>query len=77
MAYCGTACDGNYGVSGAAGDDFVIASYGRAGALESFSFDPNDPENGLFVVSAAAHFNYDLVMWNGSWIRAPRTAAVS
>jgi type II secretion system protein G len=77
MAYCGTACDGNYGVSGAAGDDFVIASYGRAGTLETFSFDPNDPENGLFVVSAAAHFNYDLVMWNGSWIRAPRTAAVS
>jgi type II secretion system protein G len=75
MAYCGTACDGNYGISGAAGDDFVIASYGRAGALESFTFDINDPEAGLFVVNQAAHFNRDLVMWNGSWIRAPRTAA--
>jgi type II secretion system protein G len=76
MAYCGTACDGNYGISGAAGDDFVIASYGRAGQLESdFSFDVNDPESGLYVVSQAAHFNRDLVMWNGSWIRAPRTAA--
>ncbi len=76
MAYCGTDCDGNYGISGAAGDDFVIASYGRAGELETtFSFDENDPEAGLFVVSQAAHFNRDLVMWNGSWIRAPRTAA--
>ena len=74
-AYCGTACDGNYGISGAAGDDFVIASYGRAGILEGFSFDAADPEAGLFIVSQAAHFNNDLVMWNGSWIRAPRTAA--
>ncbi|GAH23932.1 unnamed protein product, partial [marine sediment metagenome] len=30
---------------------------------------------GLFVVSQSDHFNRDLVMWNGSWIRAPRSAA--
>jgi type II secretion system protein G len=75
MAYCGTACDGNYGISGAAGDDFVIASYGRDKTVESFSFNASDPEAGMYVVSTAAHFNRDLVMWNGSWIRAPRTAA--
>ncbi len=74
-AWCGTAVDGNYGITGAAGDDFVIASYGRAGAAESFTFTPTDPEGGLYVVSQSAHFNRDLVMWNGSWIRAPRTAA--
>jgi hypothetical protein len=74
-AYCGTDVDGNYGITGAAGDDFVIASYGRAGVLESFTFSATDPEAGLFVVSQSAHFNNDLVMWNGSWIRAPRTAA--
>ncbi len=74
-AYCGTDVNGNYGISGAAGDDFVIASYGRAGLLESFSFTAADPEAGLFVVSQSDHFNRDLVMWNGSWIRAPRTAA--
>ncbi len=73
-AYCGTA--GNvYGISNAAGDDFVIASYGRAGIVEGFSFSSTDPEAGLYVVSQSAHFNRDLVMWNGSWIRAPRTAA--
>jgi type II secretion system protein G len=74
-AYCGTDVDGNYGITGAAGDDFVIASYGRAGALESFTFSPTAPEAGLYVVSQSVHFNRDLVMWNGSWIRAPRTAA--
>ncbi|HDZ26718.1 hypothetical protein LCGC14_0602620 [marine sediment metagenome] len=76
-AYCGTDVDGNYGISGAAGDDFVIASYGRAGILESFTFSPTNPEAGLFVVSQSAHFNNDLVMWNGSWIRAPRTSAAA
>ncbi len=76
-AYCGTAVNGNYGITGAAGDDFVIASYGRAGQPESFSFDPAQPELGLFIVSQSAHFNNDLVMWNGSWIRAPRTAAAA
>ncbi len=75
-AYCGTDVDGNYGISGAAGDDFLVSSYGRAGALESFTFTATDPEAGMFVVSQSDHFNRDLVMWNGSWIRAPRTAAV-
>ncbi len=74
-AYCGTAVDGNYGCTGAGTDDFLVASYGRDRELESFSFNPSDPEAGLFVVSSMAHFNNDLVMWNGSWIRAPRTAA--
>ena len=74
-AYCGTDVDGNYGVTGAAGDDFLIASYARDKTIETFSFNASNPEAGLFVVSAATHFNRDLVMWNGSWIRAPRTAA--
>lgn len=76
-AYCGDAVNGNYAIDGAAGDDFLVSSWGRDKAEEtSFSFDASTPENGLFVVSAMDHFNRDLVMWNGSWIRAPRTAAV-
>lgn len=74
-AFCGSAVDGNYGISGAGTDDFLVASWGRDKALESFSFNASDPESGLFVVSTMADFNKDLVMWNGSWIRAPRTAA--
>jgi type II secretion system protein G len=64
-----------YGVSGAGGDDFLVSSFGRDKAAEGFSFDPANPEAGMYVVNQMAHFNRDLVMWNGSWIRAPRTAA--
>ncbi len=75
--YCGSAGDGNYGVTGAGADDFLVASYGRDKTLESFSFASTAPEAGLFVVSAMAHFDYDLVMWNGSWIRARRMGAAA
>ena len=74
-AYCGTFGTGNYGITGAAADDFVVASYGRDKTLETFNFAASAPEAGLFVVSAMAHFAYDLVQWNGSWIRGRRTAA--
>lgn len=74
-AYCGTSVDGNYGITGAGGDDFLVASWGRDKIVEGFSFDISNPEAGLFVVNQMAHFNRDLVMWNGSWVRAPRTAA--
>ncbi|MCK4645926.1 MAG: prepilin-type N-terminal cleavage/methylation domain-containing protein [Candidatus Aminicenantes bacterium] len=76
-AYCGSAADGNYGVTGAGADDFLVASYGRDKTLESFSFAASAPEAGFFSVSAMVHFDYDLVMWNGSWIRSRRTAAAA
>lgn len=75
--YCGAGVDGNFGIAGAGGDDFLVVSYGRDKVIGTFTWVPANPEAGLFVVSAMAHFNYDLIMWNGSWIRAPRTAAVS
>ncbi len=73
--YCNVAVNGNYGIIGALGDDFLVSSWGRDKLLESFTFAPGSPEAGMYVVSTGAHFNNDLVMWNGSWIRAPRTAA--
>ena len=73
--FCGAAVDGNYGIAGAGGDDFLVSSWGRDKVIEGFTFDAANPESGLFVVNQMAHFNRDLVMWNGSWIRAPRTAA--
>jgi len=75
MAWTGASIN-IYGISGTGGDDFVVASQGRDKIAESFTFVPASPELGLFVVSQMAHFDRDLVMWNGSWIRAPRTAAV-
>jgi general secretion pathway protein G len=74
-AYGGSACDGNYGITGAAADDFVVASYGRDKTREAFTFAATAPEAGLFTISEMIHFNYDLVVWNGSWIRGWRMVA--
>jgi type II secretion system protein G len=72
---CGLACEGIHGATNAGGDDFLIFSLGRDKLDNGFVFDDTNPEAGLFVVNQMVHFNYDLIMWNGSWIRAPRTAA--
>lgn len=72
--YCGTSVNGKYSIAGALGDDFLVSSHGRDKTLEAFTFAPASPEAGMYVVSTGADFNKDLVMWNGSWIRAPRTA---
>jgi len=55
-------------------DDFVVASFGRNKTRDATSFTTAAPEGGLFIVSSSADFNNDLVMWNGSWISAPKTA---
>jgi prepilin-type N-terminal cleavage/methylation domain-containing protein len=54
--------------------DFLIISYGRYGQPEGFTFDPDNREAGMFKVSTMDDFKKDLVSWNGTWIRAPRTS---
>ncbi len=76
--YGGTAVDNSgYGTTGGGYDDFVVASYGRKGGQESFTYDSANPNDGLYVVGAMADFEKDLVAWNGSWIRCPRIAQQS
>jgi len=76
--FCGTAVDGQYAIAGAMGDDFLVASLGRGGLPDTdFTFDSTDPEKGLEVVKTKADFEKDLVQWNGSWIRGPRTASTA
>jgi len=70
--YCGKSVVGNYGVTNAGYDDFMVISYGRDGEEETWEFNSADPNAGLFVIDTADDFDKDLVMWNGSWIRAPR-----
>jgi len=70
--YCGEACNGKYGISGCGADDFVVVSYGRDRKKEDFEFNPSNPEAGLFDIESADDFDKDLIMWNGSWVRAPR-----
>jgi general secretion pathway protein G len=61
-----------YGLTSPATDDFLVASYGRDGALESWSYAPATPEGGLYTISSTADFTKDLVNLNGSFIRGPR-----
>lgn len=53
--------------------DFLIISYGRYGQPEGFTFDSDNREAGMFKVSTMDDFKKDLINWNGTWIRAPRT----
>jgi len=58
-------------------DDFIIMSYGRKNADESFTYQSSAPDSGLFTVSGMSDFEKDLINWNGSWIRAPRIAQIT
>jgi general secretion pathway protein G len=70
--YTGSTVNGNYGLSGSAADDFLIASYGRGGAIESWTYNATTPDSGLFTISATVDFEKDLISLNGSFIRGPR-----
>jgi len=73
--WCGASAT-QYGIASPGTDDFLVASFGRDKTQEtSFNFSDANPEGGLFVISTMTDFDKDLVMWDGSWIRAPRTAA--
>jgi len=79
--WCGMAA-GKYGITDPGLDDFLVSSFGRdkaegGGSVTWGGFSIMDPESGLFVVKSGVDFEYDLIMWNGSWICAPRTAAAS
>jgi type II secretion system protein G len=72
--YCGTDIDsaGISGVSATGADDFVIISYGRDKQQTAFSFDPLNPASAFFELTALVSFNQDLIIWNGSWVHAPK-----
>lgn len=53
--------------------DFIIVSYGRKGLDEHFVFEPENREAGMFESKSMADFDKNLVNWDGTWIRAPRT----
>ena len=72
--YCGTAIDsaGLSGVTVTGPDDFVITSYGRDKQQTAYSFNPMDPQTAYFALTSLPCFNQDLIIWNGSWIHAPK-----
>jgi type II secretion system protein G len=69
--YTGTNCN-QYGITGSAADDFLIASYGRDATLEAWTYNASTPESGQYTISTTADFTKDLVNLNGSFIRGPR-----
>jgi len=76
LVYTGVNATGQWGCTpeGDAGiDDFIIGSTGRNGPTRDGSYNTSDPEAGFFTVSSMADFNNDLVMWNGTWVLAPKT----
>jgi len=77
--YTGVAgVEGTYGVTGAAADDFIVASLGRDKLLDTWGgYDVTNPESGLYVINTSGDFDNDLVNWNGTFIRGPRTGATS
>lgn len=71
--YSGEACNGVYdGMEGCTDKDIVIVSYGRDGKKENWKYDAKKPDAGLYELKSDKDCDYDLVMWNGNWIRAPQ-----
>jgi general secretion pathway protein G len=56
-------------------DDFLIVSLGRDGqdgGVFTFTYNPNNPSGGLYVLESMADFKNDLINLNGAWLHAPR-----
>ena len=75
--WTGSADPGYTNISCTALDDFVIASVGRNGIQDDFNYDPTSPESSYFRITGMSSFNQDLVIWNGSWVHAPKVYAAS
>lgn len=72
--YSGKACNGIYeGIKNCTDKDTLIISYGRDGKKENWKYNPKSPEAGLYELKSEKDYGKDLVMLNGTWIRAPRT----
>jgi type II secretion system protein G len=55
-------------------DDFVIESFGMDGITDGWQWDLASLDDDYYTVDSWPAFKYDMVNWNGSWIRAPRVA---
>jgi type II secretion system protein G len=71
MVYTGANCT-QYGITGPAGDDFLVVSYGRNKTIEGFTYNAANPDAGLYTINATSDFDKDLINYNGAFIRGPR-----
>lgn len=77
LVYAGTAVSEAYGIEedDVSKGDMLIASRGRHSEDDGWTFDPSDPEAGLYRITSQSSYENDLVNLNGSWIRGPRIAS--
>lgn len=57
--------------------DFVILSYGRGAdnAGDGIDYKSEDPAAALYTVSSLSDFAFDLINFDGSWVRAPKVGS--
>lgn len=67
--FCGKGEDPTYGIL-RQDDEFLVFSLGGDGQKEDWRFITTSPEAGLFTSSYSSQ---DLVVYNGTWIRAPKS----
>jgi hypothetical protein len=68
---CGKDMDGSlYGIPAGTKDEFLIFSYGRDGIMEDWVYDPKNGAAGLYEGNDP---DKDIVLFNGTFIRAPKS----
>lgn len=72
LIFCGISGNEKYGISDCSDDDFIVISYGKDGIQEKWQFDKSNPSVGLYLITEADEYNNDLVLWSGTWVRAPK-----
>ncbi|MDP2914039.1 MAG: type II secretion system protein [Candidatus Aminicenantes bacterium] len=77
QVYTGAAVTGNYAILGAVTDDFLVASKGRDGVTEGWSYVDTAPDAGYYSISETADFDKDLINFNGQFIRCPRAGTTT
>jgi len=74
LVFSGKAGNGLYkGIKGCTDKDFIVVSFGRDGKKDSWKYDPKNPGAGLYVLESLDDFDRDLIIWNGNWIKAPKS----
>jgi hypothetical protein len=72
LVFSGKACNGVYeGIKGCTDKDFIVVSFGRDGKKDSWKYNSKDSGAGIFELESLDDFDKDLIMWNGTWIKAP------
>ena len=53
-------------------DDYIVGSQGRNDSAADRPYQVADPNAGFYTVNSMTDFNFELVVWNGSWVVGPR-----